>query len=251
MYIGLLVVAGVALLAWRWQAVKDWAERVAWRPYREAGLLVGLLILAFCVVSLLTNNSPWPATVVVPVTVWLIFCAPPPARKLAPVAMVVAGIVGVALTVSRASSPALDGGPGPWAASVAARYESWRAALLLESLVFLAVGCWLMWRTRPGAAASLRPPRWGLLLPLAVAAVVLLVTQQENHPAVLLTAGLAGVALIIAILLPAAAADLAAIAVIAVGLFSLIDVVTPPRGLTGTLAVSPGGTPQAVMYGCH
>ena len=249
MYIGLLVVAVVALLAWRWQEVKGWAERVSWKPYREAGLLIGLLLLAFCVVSLLTNNSPWPATVVVPVTVWLIFCAPPPARNLAPVAMVVAGIVGVALTVSRASSPALGGGPGPWAASVAARYESWRAALLLESLVFLAVGCWLMWRARPGAAASLRPLRWGLLLPLAVAAVVLLVTQQENHPAVLLTAGLAGVALIIAILLPAAAADLAAIAVIALGLFSLIDVVTPPRGLTGTLAVSPGGTPQAVMYG--
>jgi len=81
MYIGLLVVAGVALLAWRWRAVKSWAERVAWRPYREAGLLVGLLLLAFCVVSLLTNNSPWPATVVVPATVWLIFCAPPPARK--------------------------------------------------------------------------------------------------------------------------------------------------------------------------
>ena len=81
MYIGLLVVAGVALLAWRWQAVKDWAERVAWRPYREAGLLVGLLLLAFCVVSLLTNNSPWPATVVVPLTAWLIFCAPSPAAS--------------------------------------------------------------------------------------------------------------------------------------------------------------------------
>ena len=183
MYVALLVGAVVASLAWRWPAVKDWAERVAWRPYREAGLLVGLLLLAFCVVSLLTNNSPWPATVVVPVTVWLIFCAPPPVRKFAPVAMVVAGIVGVALTVSRAGSPALDGGPGQWAASVATRYASWRTALLLESVVFLALGCWLIWRARPAAAASLRPPRWGLLLPLAVAGVGLLVNQQEGHAA--------------------------------------------------------------------
>ena len=149
MYIGLLVVAGVALLAWRWQAVKDWAQRVSWRPYREVGLLIGLLLLAFCVVSLLTNNSPWPGTVVVPATVWLIFCAPPPARKFAPVAMVVGGVAGIALTVSRAAAPALDGGPGGWATNVAVRYESWRTVLLLESVVFLAVGCWLMWRARP------------------------------------------------------------------------------------------------------
>jgi signal transduction histidine kinase len=249
MYIGLLMVAGVAFLAWRWQAVKGWAERASWKPYREAGLLLGLLILAFCVVSLLTNNSPWPATVVVPVTGWLIYCAPPPARKLAPVAMVVAGIVGVALTVSRTGSPVLDGGPGQWAMSMASRYESWRATLLVESVVFLALGCWLMWRARPAADASLRPPRWGLLLPLAAAGVVLLVNQQEGHAAVTTAAAIAGAALLIAILLPTVSADLAAIAVIALGLFSLIDVVTPPRGLAATLAVSPGGTPQAVMYG--
>jgi signal transduction histidine kinase len=249
MYIALLVIAVVALLIWRWQAVKDWAERVSWRPYREAGLLVGLLLLAFCVVSLLTNNSPWPATVLVPVTVWLIFCAPLPTRKLAPVGMVVAGVVGVALTVSRASAPALDGGPGQWAATVSARYASWRAVLLLESVVFLALGCWLMWRSRPGATASVRPPRWGLLLPVAVAGTVLLVTQQENNPRLELAAGLAGIALVIAIVLPAVTADLAALAVIALGLFSLIDVVTPPRGLTGVMSASPGATPQYVMYG--
>jgi signal transduction histidine kinase len=246
MYIGLLVIAGAALLAWRWQAVRAWAERAAWRPYREAGLLVGLLILAFCVVSLLTSNSPWPATVVVPVTVWLIFCAPAPIRKYAPVAMVMAGIVGVALTLSRASSPALYGGQGQWALSVSARYQSWRTALLLESVVFLAVGCWLLWRSRPAAAASVRRPRWGLLLPLAVAGVALLVTQQENQPRLLLAAGLGAIALLIAILLPTAvAADLAALAVIVLGLFSLIDVVTPPRGLTSAFTVRPGTAPVA------
>jgi signal transduction histidine kinase len=249
MYIGLLVIAGAALLAWRWQAVRAWAERAAWRPYREAGLLVGLLILAFCVVSLLTNNSPWAATVVVPVTVWLIFCAPAPARKLAPVAMVVTGIVGIALTVSQASTPALYGGQGQWALSVSARYQSWRTALLLESVVFLAVGCWLLWRSRP-AATPLRTPRWGLLLPLAVAGVAVLVTQQESQPRLLLAAGLGAIALVVAILLPTAAADLSAVAVIALGLFSLIDVVTPPRGLTGAFAARPGTAPvpQGPLY---
>jgi signal transduction histidine kinase len=248
MYIGLLVIAGVALLAWRWQAVRDWAERASWRPYREAGLLVGLLLLAFCVVSLLTSNSPWPATVVVPVTVWLVFCAPPPARRLAPVAMVVAGVVGAALTVSRLSLPVPAGGPGEWVATVAARYDSWRAALLLESAVFLALGCWLMWRARPTAPAAVRPPRWGLLLPPAIAGIVLFVTQQENHPSVVLAAGLAGIALVVAIVLPTAAADLAALAVIALGLFSLIDVVTPPRGVTEVFTALPGGGPVGPMY---
>jgi signal transduction histidine kinase len=247
MYIGLLVIAGVALLAWRWQAVRDWAERVSWRPYREAGLLVGLLILAFCVVSLLTNNSPWPATVVVPVTVWLIFCAPP-ARRLAPVAMVVAGVVGATLTVSHLSLPTPAGGSGEWAATVAAHYDSWRGALLLESAVFLVLGCWLMWRARPAAPAPVRPLRWGLLLPPAIAGIVLFVTQQENHPSVVLAAGLAGIALVVAIVLPTAAADLAAIAVIALGLFSLIDVVTPPRGLTEVFTATPGGGPIGPLY---
>ena len=122
------------------------------------------------------------------------------------------------------------------AATVAARYQSWRAVLLLESLVFLALGCWLTWRARPTAPSSRRPARWGLLLPAAVAIIVLLVTQQENHPRVVLAAGLAGIALVIALVLPAAAADLAAVAVVALGLFSLIDVVTPPRGPVGYLA---------------
>jgi signal transduction histidine kinase len=250
MYIGLLVIAGVALLAWRWQAVRDWAERVSWRPYREVGLLIGLLILAFCLVSLLTNNSSWPATVIVPVTVWLVFCAPPPARKLAPVAMVVSGLVGIALTVSRVSSPSVPAGSQQWAATVALRYESWRAVLLLESVVLLALGCWLAWRARLTAPSSLRPPRWGLLLPPAVAGIAMLVTQQENQPRVVLAAGLAAIALVIALVLPTAAADLAALAVIALGLFSLIDVVTPPRGLTGAFAVSPGTAPvpQGPLY---
>jgi signal transduction histidine kinase len=163
--------------------------------------------------------------------------------------MVVAGIVGVALTVSRAGAPALGGGPGQWAASVATRYASWRAALLLESVVFLALGCWLMWRARPAAAGPLRQPRWGLLLPLAVAGVGLLVNQQEGHEATATAAVLAGTALLTAILFPTVSADLAAIAVIALGAFSLIDVVTPPRGLAGALTVTPGATPQVVMYG--
>src|SRR5580704_4015802 len=197
MYIGLVVVAGVALLAWRWQAVRSWAERVAWRPYREAGLLVGLLALAFCVVSLLTNNSPWPAS------------------------------------------------------AVAARYQSWRAALLVESLVFLAVGCWLMWRARPQAPTSVRRPRWGLLLlPLTLAALVLLINQQQTgHAEATTAAAIAGAALLIAIVFPTVSADLAAVAVIALGLFSLIDVVTPPRGVAGAFTVTPGGAPQGPMYG--
>ena len=99
------------MLAWRWPAVKGWAQTgLLGRP--EAGLLVGLLLLAFCVVSLLTDNSPGRPSVVVPATVLLIACAPPPARKLAPVAMVVARAAGIVLTVSRAGRAGVGRGPG-------------------------------------------------------------------------------------------------------------------------------------------
>jgi signal transduction histidine kinase len=251
-----LLLAGVAVfcclgLAWREPVSEGWVPRIQRRlPGREAGLLIGLLILALCVVSLLTNRNPWPATVVVPVTVWLIFCTPPSVRKLAPVAMAVVGIVGVALTTSGTGSPALDAGGGLMTAHgpLTTRMQSWHAAVLLVSVAFLAAGVWLMWRARPAAAASPRQPRWGLLLlPVAVAALALLIEQQASHPAVIAAAAVAGLALAVAILLPRASADLAAIAVLALGLFCLLDVVTPPRNRTSAFVAVPGSPPHAVI----
>jgi signal transduction histidine kinase len=220
---------------------------------RRAGLLIALLVLAFSVVLLATGNSPWPATLVVPAVLLLIVCAPPQARRLVPVALVGVGALGVVLTVlARSSGPGYGSGlPLPW--SAASQMQSWSAALLLVSLAFIAAGLWLMGRRAgsPGpAAASRRRPRWGLLLlPLAVAALTLLIDRQTGHSEATTAAALAGVALIIAILLPAVSADLAAVAVLALGLLSLLDVVTPPRVPTGALSVSPGGVPHALVFG--
>jgi signal transduction histidine kinase len=108
-----------------------------------------------------------------------------------------------------------------------------------------------MWRaaSRPAAAASRRQPRWGLLLlPPAVAILTFLIAQQANESTTITAAVLAGVALIIAIMLPAVAADLAAAAVLALGLFSLLKVVTPARIRSGTEVVGPGGIPHLVMF---
>jgi signal transduction histidine kinase len=260
MYIVLLVVAGAAVYyclvpSWR-RPLNSWLPRISRELLRKIGLLLALLVLAACAVALLTNSNPWPALVVVPATVWFIVCAPPSVRRVAPIAMAGVGAIGVILAVlaGRNGSPAassLNGAGWMRAASLTAQLHSWSVALQLESVALLAFGLWLMWRaaSRPAAAASRRQPRWGLLLlPPAVAILTFLIAQQANESTTITAAVLAGVALIIAIMLPAVAADLAAAAVLALGLFSLLKVVTPARIRSGTEVVGPGGIPHLVMF---
>jgi signal transduction histidine kinase len=251
-----LVVAGAAvyccfMMVWRRPTPDDFLPRISRERLRHAGLVLALLVLAFCAVALVTNSNPWSAIPAVPAVLLLIVCAPPQARRLIPVDLAGVGLLGVVLTMlARSSGPRYGG--GPLAGSVASQMQSWSAAVLLVSLAFLAAGLWLMWRagSRGPAAAPPRQPRWGLLLlPLAVAALALLIDRQPSKPAVILAAALAGVALIIAILLPAVSADLAAAAVLGLGLLSLLDVVTPPRIPFGVLSVSPNGVPHGLVFG--
>jgi signal transduction histidine kinase len=266
MYIVLLVVACAAVYCyltpgWR-RSLGSLLSAISRERLRKAGLLLALLVLAACAVALLTNSNPWAAMVVVPATMWLIICAPPSVRRLAPVAMALLGALGVLITVATSESSPVNGsvqpaprgsaGPSvgnlPRVASVAIRMEAWHAALLLESAAFLAAGLWLMWRAGSHAPAARQRPRWGLLLPPALAAVVFLVNQQASPSMEITAALLAGVALIIAIVFPAVSADLAAVAVLALGLFSLVQVITPPRSASGAEVAAPGGIPHLVFF---
>jgi signal transduction histidine kinase len=267
----LLVVAGTAVYcclmpAWR-RPLNSWLPGISREWLRKTGLLLALLVLAACAVALLTNSNPWPATVVVPATVWLIVCAPPSVRRLAPIAIAGLGALGVLITLvtedgdggplgtstaaasAVPSQRALTGGALPRAGSVATQMQSWHIALLLESAAFLAAGLWLMWRAGSPAAGPRRQPRWGvLLLPPAVAALAVLISQQPDKSTELTVVALASVALLIAVMLPAVSADLAAAAVLALGLFSLLKVVTPPRVPSGAEVAAPGGVPHLVLF---
>jgi signal transduction histidine kinase len=252
-----LVVAGAAIyccimLAWRRPGPDGPWSGISRERLRQAGLVLALFVLACSAVLLAAGSIAWPATLIVPAVLVLIACAPPQAVRLMPLALIGVGALGVVLTLlARAGMNAYGGGwrEAGWSAS---QMQSWSLAVLLVSLAFIAAGLWLMWRagTRSTAAAPPRQPRWGLLLlPLAVVALGLLIGRQTGHSGVTAAVVLAGVALIIALLLPAVSADLTAVAVLALGLFSLLDVVTPPRVPAGAFAVSPGGVPQAIASG--
>ena len=244
------------MLAWRRPPVRGWIPRVMSRErLREAGLIIALVALALCGVALATNANPWPAVVAVPATGLLIACAPPSARKLIPVALVALGLLGLLLAWSYS---AWATGPGPQSGTLNPRGEAWRYALLLQSCAFLGAGLWLSWRQARGPAlADRRPaladreprrPRWGLLLPLVAAVLCLLVDQQAaTHGGWAAAVVVTAFGLLILVLVPAVAADLAATGLIVLGLFAFLDVITPPRAPTAALAVKPGGPPWPVF----
>ncbi len=252
------------MLAWRRPPLRSWIPRVSRKRLREAGLVIALVTLALCAVALATNANPWPAMAVVPATGLLIACAPPSARKLMPVALVALGLLGLLLAWSYS---AWATGPGPESGTLNPRGEAWRYALVLQSCAFLGAGLWLSWRRARGPAPSAggsaladraralasrepgRPPRWGLLLPLVAAVLCLLIDQQTaTHGGWVAAVMVTALGLLILVLVPAVAADLAATGLIVLGLLSFLDVITPPRAPTGTLAVAPG-LPTGPVFG--
>jgi signal transduction histidine kinase len=242
------IIYGCLMLAWRRPPWRSWIPRVSRERLREAGLLIALVVLALCAVALATGANPWPAVGVVPAIGLLIACAPPSARKLIPVALVALGLLGLVLAWSYS---AWATGPGPQSGTLNPRGEAWRYALLLQSCAFLGAGLWLSWRRARGSApvdGPGRPPRWGLLLPL-VAAVLCLLTDQHaaTHGGWIAAVVVTAVGLLILVLVPAVAADLAATGLIVLGLLSFLDVITPPRAPTATLTVAPGVAGQPVF----
>ena len=142
--------------------------------------------------------------------------------------------------------PGIAGFPG-W--PQVARADAWRDVLLLQSLAILAAGLWLLWRRsqrRAGAGSGGsgsgpapgflgRAWGWGLLCPLALVILVLLVDQSPPVPERTPSRGGcrpggAGLALILLLAVPRVGADLATIAVIAVGLWGIAFAQAPPTG---------------------
>jgi signal transduction histidine kinase len=223
---------------------------------RTAGWAVGLLVLAVSAAVAVTSNNAKPATYVAVAACWLVIaCAPPRVRPLLPFAAIGIGLIGVVAAVAGGRYLGLV---FP-AARPAARFNVWRLSLLVESVAFLAVGLWLIWRRRNGgpAASSGSPGRseWrrvGLLLLPAAALLALLIYQQASHRAWIAAAAAVALALIVVVALPTAAPDLAAVALTVLGLCALGYVLSPPmtivREVLPQTAFSASPRPAGVAF---
>jgi signal transduction histidine kinase len=260
-----LVVAGAAAccclgLAWRRPAFSDWNPRLSGDQLRRAGWVAGLLAMAVSVILIASGGqADLPAYLAAVASALIILCAPPQARRFVPLAAVAIGLAGLALALSSTLPPYVSLSlPG-----VMPRASTWRASILLQSGVFLAVGLWLIWRARQSRSATAGGEgtgrsagrggwsRWGLLLVPAAAIAVILIDQQAGHPAWKAAAAAAVVALIMVALVRGAAPDLAAASLVVLGLCALGYVISPPliphRDSAATVFAQPkpvSGAPQ-------
>jgi signal transduction histidine kinase len=222
------------LLAWLRTDDDGWKPRLprfSRDQLRTAGWAVGLLVLAVSMAVAATSGNAKLPTYVAVVALWLVIaCAPLRVRPLLPFAAIGIGLAGivVAALASRYLGAVLPG-------VVARRFSVWRLSLLVQSVAFLAVGLWLIWRRRNGGPArfSGSPGRseWrrlGLLLLPAAALLALLIYQRASHGAWIAAAAAVALALIVVVALPSAAPDLAAVALTVLGLCALGYALSPP-----------------------
>jgi signal transduction histidine kinase len=221
-----------------------------WDRLRMIGWAAGLLALALSLLALTSGGNPRPPTYVAVVASWLIIaCAPPKVRALVPLVAVTIGLTGIMVALA-------DNHPGSPSDGLAeTRFTAWRASLLLQSCAFLAVGIWLIWRRGSDESAASRGDagqwlrrRAGLLLVPAAALLVILIDQQGRQAPLIAVLAAAAMALVVVVGLPAAAPDLAAAGLTALGVCALSYVISPPPVPVNALTVSPGVAPYSPAW---
>ncbi len=273
-----ILVVGCAVLCWRQAAIRDWSLRMSRQRLLLAGWLAAMFVLVLAVVAAEHGGRGYPAVLIVLAVALLVLCAPPPARRAAPVAMALAGLAGTGLALSgwptggnlasglsRSSAPAdnplVTGTFVPVA--VLDRAEAWHIVLLLQSVALMVAGMWLILsrdvRRIPAmadrAATSrgwFRERAWALLLPLAGVSLVLLADHVSPSELWFSAALSLGLALLVAWLFPAVAADLAAVAVIVLALWgAMLAQAPPPTGWSpfARFPVVPGADWRLVVLG--
>jgi signal transduction histidine kinase len=161
------------------------------------------------------------------------------ARRMMPFMLAGIGVLGLLMAVPKASygGQLVDG-----------RAQSWREALVLQSLAFLAAGVWLIWRRASGNSlgSGNRPvrPLWNLLLaPVAMVLLILLLHGDAPEATGIAVMQVGVVTLTVSILLCAVAADLTAAALTVLGIAGIANAVWAPLSpLVSSAAVpSPDG----------
>jgi signal transduction histidine kinase len=241
----LVLIVGCVLLVWRWTDLRESIGDMPLARRRRAGWFAAVIVALACAVLMPLGSMGWPAVLEVAAVTLVILWAPLSARWIGPIALALLGLGGILLDLSFSRSAraavAFPGPNGGFAAGLGGdgRAIAWGAVLLLQSLVLLAAGAWLIWGndrrlirlpadSRATLARWARPRALALLFPVAAFILVLLIDHTVSHPAWVPAGVTAGLALLVASLFPAVGADLAAIAVIVLALWGTGDAAAPP-----------------------
>ena len=141
------------------------------------------------------------------------------ARRTMPYILTVTGVLGLLLDISSFAGQSAVGRAG-----------SWRATLLLQSVAFLAAGLGWVWGVHKSRLALNRSgrPRWNVLLLPAVVVLQILLDHGPGQPTAIAVAVIVVITLAVALGLPAAAADLATVALTVLGVAGLAFAAWPP-----------------------
>ena len=201
---------------------------------RELGWGIALLALAISLFGLV-GTSHWLALVAMLFAGLVLVLAPRQAAWLVAVALIALGLYGFWLVRSYGRGYPFSVQYG----LVLAGAGSYRTEFLLpQAYVFLAVGLWLLWRTVGRQSRLVRAllgprPRWRLLLlPVAALAVELLGPNYGFRPSwwsILWNAVAVAIVLVLVTRAPAAAADLAAAGLMALGTYGIVLALFWPR----------------------
>jgi signal transduction histidine kinase len=230
-----LAVAAVrrAVLASRESAARDWISHPP-RGLRETACVAALAALVLSGIAVARGDTIWAVAAVAAVVV-VIFCAPPWARGLGPLLLIAIGVTGLLSTKAESRH---FGQFFPSGRDLA----SWQAALLSQSVAFVAAGLglmvWLVVRRRIRTAdGDGRRLRWGLLAAPVIATLIVLAdhhSEQQAWPVV-------GVGMVLALLaaigFPRPATAVATAGLFVLGLLGLVYAGAPPDYQSGALLV--------------
>ena len=230
---------------------------------QELGGLLALLAVTLTGFATFDGPVSTPVLVGVTVTGLLAVFVLPLAGCLLPFALAGVGLTGIGLVLTEANgqfvqqnwrAPVLPG------AEIVSNGDAgwWRAVLLLLACGFLAAAAWLTWRaahrlSRLARPAGGSPYLWGPLLSAVLGVlVVLLAPWYGLHWTVAAAAVLVAALLILA---PGAAADVASVGLILLGLCIVAFAVHPPQVVAASIWLPPyyyqdgSISPLAIMTG--
>jgi signal transduction histidine kinase len=231
-------------------------------PKRFGGLLA---LLAVTLTGFATFDSPVSTPVLVGVTVTglLAVFVLPLARCLLPFALAGVGLTGIGLVLTEANGQFVQqnwrGPVLPGAEIVSNGDAGWlRAVLLLLAFGFLAAAAWLTWRaahrlSRLARPAGGSPYLWGPLLSAVLGVMVVLLAPWYGLHWTVAAAAVLVVGLLM--LAPEAAADVASVGLILLGLCIVAFAVHPPQVVAASIWLSPyyyedgSISPLAIMTG--